>query len=490
MAWQAVSSIRLPGMTMRLTFRLEPQGMLDGPETRKRRSIPNILQGRETGLMLTRRDFAKTVFTTGTGLLAAGNAWPAGKPPAFPAQSTEASGSDCDLLIKGGTVVDPSQHLHEPMDVAVKNGKILEVSKHIPESRAEQVFSAKDRIVTPGFIDLHVHCFYGIGPAINADHYCLGRGVTTVVDAGSAGYFEMGIFVNHIIRPSITRIYPLMHIKATGTTANSIKYRSATGKIERDIPDWQQPELAAKAAMEFRPYVVGIKTRIGEDVQGNTEELDCLRMTLKAAELTQMPAMVHLDEMYTPLPEFLKLMRKGDTYTHFINSHKNSILDDNGKIIPAVLEARERGILFDVGEGNKPGRFSFDVAEKCLQQGFPPDTISTDLGGLDVTRVVYDLPTVASKFLAIGMDLDSVIACVTINPTKAFDFGVQLGTLRPGSEADIGIFELQEGSFTFLDNVGGPGLGEKGTGGQKRVGRQRLVNHAVVCRGQLYVNEV
>jgi dihydroorotase len=428
--------------------------------------------------MVTRREFYKSFLTGGAALLASEKLLASGRPLASPQQS---SNQDCDLLIKGGTVVDPGQHLHAPLDVAVKDGKILEVSRDIPESRAREVLSAKDKIVTPGLIDIHVHCFEDVGPGMNADRYCLSRGVTTVVDAGSTGYFEIGVFVKHMVKTSVTRIHPLVHIKATGTTANSIKYRSATGKIERDIPDWQRPDLTARAALANRPYVVGIKTRIGEDVQGNTEELECLRMTVKAAEAARLPLMAHLDELYTPLPEFLKLMRKGDVFTHFLNNHKHGVLDANGKILPEVLEARERGIIFDVGHGAKPGRFSFDIAEKCFQQNFLPDTISTDLdAGLDkLTDILTDMPIEVSRFLALGMDLDKAIACVTVNPARAFDFGVQIGTLRPGSEADVGIFELQEGRFTFSDHAGG-----------QRIGRQRLVNSATVCRGEVFVNRV
>lgn len=366
------------------------------------------------------------------------------------------------------------------MDVAVKDGKIAEVSANISESRASNVVSAKDRIVTPGLIDIHVHVYEGVF-GMNADHYCVARGTTTGVDAGSTGYLEIGVFIRDVVQTQTTRVFPMLNIKATGTIANSIKYRSAAGKIEKDIPDWMRPDLTAKAAMQHKPYVVAIKARIGEDVQGNSEELDTLRMALKAAEASHLPVVAHLDEMYTPLPDFLKLMRKGDVFTHFLNNHKHGVLDANGKVLPEVLEARDRGVMFDVGEGVKPGRVSFEVAEKCFEQGLLPDTISSDLGGFNynaMSKVLVDLPNMASKFMVLGMDLDKAIACVTVNPTKAFDFGVQLGTLRPGSEADISIFELQEGTFTFWDNLGG-----------QRTGRQRLVNKITVCRGQMFVNE-
>jgi dihydroorotase len=438
--------------------------------------------------MLTRRDFTKSVLGTGTGLLVGNEAWaaaeplvPAGEPAGEPAgqSSGEASDQQCDLLVKGGTVVDPGQHLHAPMDVAVKDGKILEVSKDIPESRARKVLSAKDKIVTPGLIDLHVHCFEGAGEGMNADHYCVTRGVTTVVDAGSTGDYEIELFVKHIIRHSYTRIYPLLNIKATGTTANPIKVRSANGKVERDIPDWGRPEITAKAAVQYKPYVVGIKCRMGEDVQGpNADDLATFRMAMKAAQMASMPVMAHLDELYSPLPEFLKDMRKGDVFTHFLNKHKNGVLDANGKILPEVLDARQRGVLFDVGHGMKPGRVSFDVADKCFQQGFLPDTISTDLHRGDEDTIV-DLPTEVSMFMALGLDLDKAIECVTINAARSFDFGVQIGTLRPGYEADIAVFELQDGNFTFLDNAGG-----------QRIGKQRLFNNFSICRGQMWINRI
>lgn len=438
--------------------------------------------------MLTRRDFTKSVLGTGTGLLVTKDAWaaaepviPAGDPAAQPAGqgSTSDPNEKCDFLIKGGTVVDPGQHLHELMDVAVKDGKILEVSKDIPESRARKVLSAKDKIVTPGLIDLHVHCFEGAGEGMNADHYCISRGVTTVVDAGSTGDYEIELFVKYIIRHSYTRIHPLVNIKATGTTANPIKYRDAKGKVQRDIPDWGRPEITAKAAAEWKPYVVGIKCRIGEDIQGpNTEDLDTFRMAMKAAKMCNLPVMAHLDELYSPLPEFLKDMRKGDVFTHYLNNHKNGILDANGKIIPEVIEARQRGVLFDVGHGMKPGRVSFKVVDKTLQQGFLPDTLSTDLHHGDEDTIV-DLPTEVSMFMALGLDLDKAIECVTINAARSFNFGVNIGTLKPGYEADVAVFEVRDGNYTFLDNAG-----------NECTGKQRLFNNYTICRGQMWINRI
>jgi dihydroorotase len=428
--------------------------------------------------MLTRRQFTKLTF--GSALLASGNFERVGARPLSPSQGADHPPSkDCDLLIKGGTLIDPGQHLHAVLDVAVKDGKILEVSKDFPESRARRVVSAKDKIVTPGFIDLHVHCFDGFG-GINADHYCLGRGVTTVVDGGSAGYLGIGGFVRYVVHPSVTRIHPLVNIAALGLLADEatkmMGHDSSEGfKDSIDNPDWVYPQLTAKAAEDNKPAVVGIKVRLGREIQG-ARDLECLKKGLEAAEASHLPLMAHIDGPYSPLPDILRMMRKGDVFTHIYNNHAHGILDANGKVLPEVREARERGIFLDPAQGGS--HFSFDTAEKALQQDFLPDTISTDLTPDRARGQVFDLPSQVSKFMAIGMDLDKAIERVTVRPAQVFDYGVQLGTLRPGNEADIGIFEIHEGKFEFVDS-----------NREKRTGRQMLVNKAVVHHGQLDINQ-
>jgi dihydroorotase len=417
--------------------------------------------------MLTRRDFSKSVLAGATASLASGNLLRVGKQEVPPDQS---SNQACDLLIKGGTVIDPGQHLHALMDVAVNDGKIIEVSKDFPESRARQVFSAKDKIVTPGLIDIHVHCFDGVGLSINADHYCLGRGTTTVVDAGSTGYFTIGRFVKDVVSNSITRIHPLVHIGAVG----------AGSGLPRPMDNlaWEDPLLTAKAAEYNKPAVVGIKVHLAQNNSSRPKdlELEFVKRGLEAAEATKLPMMVHINETYYPLSDILKFLRKGDIFTHcFSGFPQDSPLDANGKILPVVREARDRGVIFDIGEGPAHRHFSFDVAEKCLQQGFLPDTISSDLS--DAHYLIGDLTTSVSKFLALGMDIDKAIELVTLRPSQVFDFGAQIGTLRPGSEADISVFELQQGKFEYVSGGGG-----------KREGTQKLVNKAVVRRGRLFVN--
>jgi dihydroorotase len=381
---------------------------------------------------------------------------------------------DYDLLIKGGTVVDPGQNINSALDVAVKDGKIAATAANIPETRARQVFWAKGRIVTPGLIDLHVHAYDGVTAGMNADHYCMPRGTTTCVDAGSMGCLFIKRFVEDIVDNRMTRVYALVHIAALG---------AVTGlDYVQDDPNWIDPDMAAEAAIQNKPAVVGIKVHLQTSKSRHPKEMEkeFMKRALQAAEMAKLPLMVHLNDTYYPLKEHLNLMRKGDVFTHCFNDFPNTrMLDANGKILREVHDARERGVIFDTAIGHGHPHFRFDVAEKCIQQGFLPDTISTDLNNEHAVEYVFDLPTTVSRFLALGLTLDQALKCVTVNPSKVFDYGVSLGSLHAGSEADIGIFEIQEGSFEFLDG-----------GGAKRIGRQMMVNKAAVCRGQLFVNQV
>src|SRR5216683_1703394 len=367
--------------------------------------------------MPSRRDFAKYVLAGGAGMLAPRGLWPFATGASTPPQSAD---EKFDLLIEGGTVIDPSQNLNGQFDVAIKDGKILEVSKNISKDRALKAVSAKDRIVTPGFIDMHAHCYDGIGNGMNADRNCLGRGVTTVVDAGSAGYATFPNFRKYIINSSATRIVSLVHISPIGT----IMYDGGLFNLS-----WLNPQLTAKMAMDNKPVVVGIKIQLSKSISG-ANDLEALKRALQAAEIARLPLMVHIDDPYSPLPDILKPLRKGDIFTHIYNNHTHGILDVNGKIIPEALEARARGVLFDPAQGQT--HLSFDVAEKCLQQNFPPDTISTDLTTVTVEKHVFDLPTMVSKFMALGIPLDKAIAMVTTNPARVFDYGAQIGSLHPG----------------------------------------------------------
>ena len=314
---------------------------------------------------------------------------------------------------------------------------------------------------------MHAHGYDGVGIGMNADRYCLGRGVTTMLDAGSAGSATFPNFKKYIIINSTTRIVALLHISPIGT----ILFDGGLSNLS-----WLNPQATAKMATDNRPVVAGIKIQLTKAITGSND-LECLKRALQAAEISRLPLMVHIEDPYSPLPDILKMLRKGDVFTHCYNNRNHSILDANGKIIPEAREARDRGVIFDPAQGQT--HLSFDVAEKCMAQGFLCDTISTDLTIVTVERRVFDLPTMVSKFMAIGVPLDKAIAMVTVNPTRVFDFGAQIGTLRPGSEADLSIYDLREGKFEFEDSEG-----------MKRIGQKMLTSKAVVRRGQLFINAV
>jgi len=426
---------------------------------------------------VSRRDFGRSIAAIGmAGVIAKAT-------PSLAASESDAmageSGQDrsanqaareCDLLIKGGTVIDPSQHLHATMDVAVQDGKILEVSRGFPEGRARRVVSAEGKIVTPGLVDILAHIFEGVGVGgVNADLNCLAKGTTTVVDGGSVGYPMIDGFRKYVVNTSSTRVYELLDIGKLGLLVGA-------GSMEN--LEWVNPQLTAKAAKENKPVVVGIKVRLSDYV--GTQDVEILKRALEAAEAARIPVLAHIDSPYSPLPDLVKMLRKGDIFTHFCTYHRHNVLDANGKLLPEVTEARQRGVLFDVGHG--ASHFSFDIAEKCLQQDFLPDTISSCLGAEHPYKsyeYAPDLPTVISKFLLLGLDLDRVVEMVTARPARVFDYGLELGTLRPGSEADISIFELREGKFILADNTG-----------QKRIAPQRLFPVASIRSGALHIIEI
>ena len=409
--------------------------------------------------MLTRRQFSKCFGALSASVLGSRRLWSGGE-PLLPSPQKEIR--LCDLLIKGGTVIDPGRNLHSALDVAVKDHRILEVAADIPASEAGTVVSAKGKLVIPGMVDVHTHIYEGVGLlGVNADHYCLGRGVTTAVDDGSAGYVTIAGLRKYVINTSATRLYASMDSGALGLAT-----------LKEDL-EWMNPELAARTAVVNKPAVVAITARLSKADAG-TNDIEILRRARQASDAAQVPLMVHAQGTYSPLPVYLKVMRKGDVLTHCFHDHPYGVLDGNGKLLPEVLDARARGILFSVGHGS---RFSFEVAEKCTQQDFLPDAISSDIEAFNVGGPVFDLPTTMNKYLLLGLSVDKVIELATIKPAHVFDFGLELGALQPGSVADIAIMELREGSFTFMD------------GGQRvRPGRQALYPIATVRGGQLYVN--
>jgi dihydroorotase len=373
-----------------------------------------------------------------------------------------------DLMIRGGRVIDPAQKLDGVCDVAVRNGKIAAIQSEILPETARQVINAAGKIVTPGLIDLHTHVFPYVGPfGIDPDPYFVRRGTTTALDAGTSGAHSFAGFRRFVIERAETRVRALLHVVSIGLVAGNTENMGELLDLR-----YCDPKLAAKVAGENRDVIVGFKIRFS-DFLTEANDLEGMRRARAAADEAGLPVMIHIGGPRSPLSELLKNLKKGDVVTHTFNPRAPGILDESGKLRPEVMEARARGVLFDVGHG--AGSFAFEVMERALGQGFKPDTISTDLHAFNIDGPVYDLPTTLSKFLLLGFSLPEVIEKSTVNAARAFAFGAKIGTLEPGAEADIAVFELREGEFTFTDV-------EKKT----RTGRQMLVPAATVHSGKIF----
>ena len=349
-----------------------------------------------------------------------------------------------DLLIAGGTVVDPAGGLHARCDVAVLDGAIAAVEPHIDRAMARELIDAAGLVVTPGLVDLHTHLFRGVSHyGVDPDASCLARGVTTAVDAGSAGAQTFPGFRRFIIDVVSTRILAFENISVIGMITARV------GELENIR--YASPDEAVAVAEANRDVIVGIKVRLGYQMVGE-RGMPALRLARQAADRLDLPMMVHIVDLPDPLPEILPLLRGGDIVTHCFHGERNGILDGAGRVLPAVRDAAERGVLFDVGHG--VGSFSFDVGRRALAEGFLPHTISSDLHAHNIDGPVFDLATTLSKFLHLGLDLDDVIARATVAPARAIGWEGRIGTLAQGATADIAVFELAEGRFPLVDAKG------------------------------------
>lgn len=375
-----------------------------------------------------------------------------------------------DLIIKNGRVIDPSQDLNDHRDIAISQGKIAAIETRIP-SQTTKIIDATNQYVTPGLIDLHTHVYWGGMPlGVNADHYCLAKGVTTVLDAGSAGWRNFPSFNTHIIARSQTRIIPLLHISSIGLI------KSFELEDIRNI----EYDAAVKMYHQHSELLKGWKIRFASPPNNHVgpNGPQALRLTYEAAEDTGGLIMVHPKSMTPnfPLAEILKLLRPGDIVTHcFSPSYPlyfpfAEILTEAGHVSEPVRQAAKRGIIFDIGHGS--GSFSFETASNAIRDDFLPTTISTDLHS-ESLQTAQDLPTTMSKFLALDVPLTKVIELSTTNPARVLGLDNFIGTLKPGAEADITLFKLQKGSFAFHDVRG------KGITGTYRLLPQQVIRHGV-----------
>ncbi|MBC7223940.1 MAG: amidohydrolase/deacetylase family metallohydrolase [Anaerolineae bacterium] len=369
-----------------------------------------------------------------------------------------------DLLIRGGRVLDPATGLDGPCDVALAGGKVARVAPDIPPETAREVVDAHGLLVVPGLVDLHTHIYWGAS-ALAVDPWALApsSGVTTWVDAGTAGAIGFPGFRRYVMEAAPVHVLAFLNISSQGILDITIAG-------ECDDIRWCDLERALAAVETHRDRIVGIKVRASRNAVREAGA-EPVRIAREAADATGVPLMVHIGQPPPTLGEILPLLRAGDILTHVYRGPTASILTREGRVRPDVLEARARGVRMDVGHG--VGSLDFQVARRALEQGFLPDSISTDLHLLNVDGPVYDLVTTLSKFWNLGLSLEEVIGAATAGPARALRQEGNLGTLQEGAQGDVTLLAVEEGEFTFRDAVG-----------QELVGRRRLVAKGMAVAGR------
>ena len=359
-----------------------------------------------------------------------------------------------DLAIKGGEVLDPSQSLRAKRDVGIRWGVVEAVTESIPAERALKTIDASGKLVLPGLVDLHCHVYpYGSAIGIPADELVQFQGTTTVVSAGDAGVNNLAALRRYIVAQSRARIYAFLHIANNGLSAFPV--------AELYNIDNAQVEACAMALAENPDFLIGVKVRMSENIIFK-HGLEPLKRGIQACEMCGWPAkmMVHIGGVETRelMSDILNLLRPGDVLTHCYSGYPNmsgvgtNIVQD-GKLLPAALAAKQRGVLFDVGHGG--GSFDFTVAEVAIPGGCTPDTISSDMHVLSGnTPGMPFLPNVMSKFLAMGFTLEQVVSMATVAPATIINRAPKIGTLQVGAPGDVAIMELAEGPVTFVDTRG------------------------------------
>jgi len=373
-----------------------------------------------------------------------------------------------DLVLKGGEVIDPGWPLHQRADVAISKGKIAAVAPNIPATEAIRTIDVTGKIVCPGLIDIHAHTFinaHDMGP--QTDQRCSASGVTTLVDAGSSGSATFPGLRHYVAERSQVRLRCFVHLSALGLIHLQV------GELMN--MDYADPEGCARTIRENRDLAIGVKLRFSNNVVPDTAGTEPLRLARQAADMADVPLMVHITDALLPVPKILEFMKPGDVVTHCLHRYQYGIMGPEKKeILREVRDAQKAGVIFDCAHGRM--HFTFPFVRMALDQGFMPDTIATDLSIPSATRgPVFDLPTTMSKFLNLGVSLDEVFRCVTTNPARAIGEGERLGTLKPGAVADVAVFSFERGQFDFVD-----------TDQNHMTGEQKLVTQLTLKDGRIW----
>ena len=349
-----------------------------------------------------------------------------------------------DLLLKGGTLLDPAQGIHDRRDVAFRGGAVAAVGENIDPADAGAVVDVAGKLVTPGLIDLHGHFYHGgTGSAVHADQNCLSAGATTGIDAGSSGFLNLGAMRDYVFPAHRTRLLAFLHIGAVGLAANRVL---GGGLQDLRIIDVDQTADAIKSNSGF---LFGVKVRMELNAVAYWNAAEAMRRARAAADQSGSRLMVHVSGTPIPLPQILDFMGPGDIVTHAFNGNPESILDRQDRIRPEVRAASERGVIMDLGHAGV--HCDVEVVKAALAQGLPPDTISTDIHIAPPGRKVYLMNDLISKFHALGMSLHDAVAASTSRPAQVLGLEDKLGSLAPGMSGDAAVYDLREGRFVWHD---------------------------------------
>jgi len=359
---------------------------------------------------------------------------------------------DIDILIKGGHVIDPKNNIDSKMDIAIAGGKILKVAKEIPDAGAKKVINADGYYVTPGLIDLHTHVFVGSKEGFADGFSCLSpdditfkAGITTVVDAGTSGWRNFPLFKKQVIDRSQTRILAFLNIAGSGMTGFP---------SEEDLND-MDARMTSLVIQQYPEIIVGVK--VGHYRGTEWTPLD---RAVEACTVANVPLILECHLPNLPLEGILQRLRPGDIYTHTYGTavDRTCILDENGKLRQCVIDARDKGVRFDVGHGG--AMFHFAVAVPALQQGLLPNSFGSDLHRFSMNSGMKNMLDIMSKFLNMGMTVQDIIFRATWNSANSVKRS-DLGNLSEGSEADIAILNIRKGTFGFVDAGGSKLIGDR-----------------------------
>ena len=352
-----------------------------------------------------------------------------------------------DLLLTGGTVLNPATGLRQELDVGIKDSRIAALQAQLPRAQAKRVIEVPGCYVTPGLIDFHVHSFWGVNPyGCELDALCMSTGVTTAIDAGSSGPINFKGFKKLVYEPSKTRMLAFVALAQHGVLNDP-------GELE-DLR-FADPNAAAATVGESPNVGVGIKVRLHKKGVGQNGR-EALRLAIRAGEASKSPVMVHVGNTGISMSEIADTLRSGDVITHCYTPQKPSIIDEQGKLLPEVRKAKERGVIFDVGHAG--GHFDFNLVRRAMGEGIVPDVISSDLHGRlsqPGFGVVGDLLTTLTKFLPLGLSFDEIIAKCTVNAARVVGWQDRIGSLEVGREADIAVLQIADEPTKLRDSVGG-----------------------------------